>query len=98
VLPGRFRLRRAAEEDLLDIATYTVERWGEDQAREYIGQLDRPFRELAANPEHGKPANDVRPGYLRQHLGRHMIYYRRMGGGIEIVRILHDRMSPKRHL
>jgi plasmid stabilization system protein ParE len=27
-----------------------------------------------------------------------MIYFRRIRGGIEIVRVLHDRMSPRRHL
>ena len=94
----RFRLRRAAEEDLLGIAEYTIARWGEDQADAYVAQLDRAFHELAEKPEMGRRADDVRPGYLRHHVGRHMVYYRCVRGGIEIVRVLHDRMSPRRHL
>jgi plasmid stabilization system protein ParE len=27
-----------------------------------------------------------------------MVYYRRVRGGIEIVRVLHNRMAPRRHL
>jgi plasmid stabilization system protein ParE len=30
--------------------------------------------------------------------GRHLIFYRRTSGTIDIVRVLHDSMDPERHL
>ena len=60
--------------------------------------LHDAFRALAADPNLGRAADDVRKGYFRQHVGSHMVYFRRKKTGVEIVRILHEKMSPRRHL
>lgn len=97
--PGpRVTLRQEAEDDLEAIGLYTLERWGERQFVAYLTRLDNAFRELAANRRLGKPAEDIRKGYWRHHEGSHMVYFRRKRGGVEIVRVLHERMSPRRHL
>jgi toxin ParE1/3/4 len=91
-------VRQAALDDLEAIGVYTLERWGERQFVEYLTSLHGAFQALARNPKLGKAADDVRTGYFRHHVGSHMVYFRRKRSGIEIVRVLHERMSPRRHL
>jgi plasmid stabilization system protein ParE len=40
----------------------------------------------------------IRKGYRVYHVGRHLIFYRQKSPGIEIIRILHDRMDVETHL
>ena len=42
--------------------------------------------------------DDIRPGYRRRIVQRHVIYFRIESYGIAVVRILHDRMEATRHL
>lgn len=93
-----FSLRPKARKDLDGIWFYTYETWGEDQADHYIYDLDAGFRALAAEPQKGRPCEDIREGYRKHMVGKHTIYYRPTKKGIEIVRILHQRMDPARHL
>lgn len=37
--------------------------------------------------------DDIRPGYCKYHVGRHLIFYCQFPEGLEIVRILYDRMD-----
>ncbi|MDA0691815.1 MAG: type II toxin-antitoxin system RelE/ParE family toxin [Nitrospinae bacterium] len=92
-----FFLRPKARQDLEDIWFYTYETWGEDQADSYIHDLNSGFLALAAKPEKGRPCDDIREGYRRHSVGRHIIFYRVTKKGIEIVRILHQSMDPERH-
>ena len=92
-----FSLRPKARKDLEGIWSYTDETWGEDQADSYIHDLDSGFRALAANPEKGRPCDDIREGYRKHSVGKHIIFYRIAKKRIEIVRILHQRMDPERH-
>jgi toxin ParE1/3/4 len=95
--PG-FILRRRAEADLEEIGDYTLEDWGDAKLVEYMTMLNNAFRALAGDPNLGRSADDVREGYFRHHVGSHMVYFRRKKTGVEIVRILHETMSPARHL
>lgn len=95
---ARFRLTKAARRDLVEIARYTLERWGDAQRVRYLTQLDARFHWLAAHPQLGVASDQIKPGYWRCHEGRHVIFYRIDSKGIEIVRVLHDRMLPTRHL
>ena len=92
-----FYLRPKARKDLEDIWSYTYETWGKDQADSYIHDLDSGFRALAVNPKKGRPCDDIREGYRKHFVGKHIIFYRMAKKGIEIVRILHQRMDPERH-
>jgi toxin ParE1/3/4 len=91
-------VRQAALDDLEAIGLYTLERWGERQLIDYLTTLHGTFQALAKNPKLGTAADDVRKGYWRHHVGSHMVYFRRKRSGVEIVRVLHERMSPRRHL
>ena len=93
-----FRLARRARADLLDIATYTAERWGDAQAEHYITRLFAAFQKLVDRPELRRSYAD-QPRYFRALEGKHAVFYR-VGDGEEIliVRVLHAAMLPELHL
>jgi len=94
----KFLLTRQALEDLREIGRYTQERWGREQRRYYLALLDRSFNGLAENPSQGQRCDEIRDGYRKFPSGRHVVFYRESAGGIEIVRILHERMDVGIHL
>lgn len=95
---AEFRLTPAAERDLETIWTHTLQRWGLEQAECYIDALTTTFTELALLPKAAPACEQIRPGYRRRSVERHMIYFRITTYGIAIIRILHDRMDAPRHL
>jgi toxin ParE1/3/4 len=90
-----YRLSRMAETDLLGIATYTLNTWGQDQTVSYIDGLEARCRQLANKPELGRACDQVRSGLRRMEYGRHVLFYRVEAKGIVISRILHQRMLPE---
>jgi toxin ParE1/3/4 len=71
-----FRLSRLAEADLTDIGAYTLQTWGADQALRYIDGLETCCRQLADNPQSGRPCDHIRPGLRRMEHARHVVFYR----------------------
>jgi toxin ParE1/3/4 len=47
-------LSRAAENDLRNIAIYTLDDWGEEQSLRYGDNIETCFQKLAANPLLGR--------------------------------------------
>jgi toxin ParE1/3/4 len=95
---AEYRLTPAAERDLEMIWTYTRQQWGVDQANRYTDILTATFAELAQSPKTAPACDQIRPGYRRRSVERHMIYFRITAYGIAIIRILHDRMDAPRYL
>lgn len=95
---AEYRLAPAAERDLEDIATYTRDQWGTEQASRYTDRLTIAFEELARAPKAAPACDHIRPGYRRRSVERHVIYFRIAPYGIAVVRILHDRMDATRHV
>ena len=93
-----FFLSGKAKADVKDIGRYTQERWGVEQRNRYLGDLDACFHEIGANPALGNSAEAIRAGYRRIRAGSHMVFFRKAGNEVEIVRVLHMRMLPGRHL
>ena len=93
-----FELSRRAEADLEGIAEYTRDRWGLAQCGRYLDQLEACLERLAESPGQGRPCPDLGLEYFRFEHGRHVVFYRRLEGGIRVVRILHERMLPARHV
>jgi toxin ParE1/3/4 len=94
-----YRLSRLALADLRSIGRYTVQQWGLEQANRYLDDLGRLLHLLAVSPGLGRSCDQVRKGYRRMEYGRHVIFYkvRRRGAGIDVIRVIHDRMLPSRH-
>ncbi|MBK8254491.1 MAG: type II toxin-antitoxin system RelE/ParE family toxin [Polyangiaceae bacterium] len=95
---GRFRLTLRAESDLLEIAEYTRQTWGEQQCARYLEQLEECCQRLAEQPILGRSCGHIRSGLRRREQGKHVVFYRRDGGDILILRILHERMLPELHV
>lgn len=88
----------AAETDLYEISVYTLTQWGEDQFDKYMTLLRATCEQIL--PRQHRLARSVpkRPGLFRWRCERHVIYFRRVGADLEIVRVLHDQMLPSNHL
>lgn len=95
---AEFSLRPKAIADLEGIWEYTVDTWGEEQAERYVRLINESFREIADNPSLGRPCDAIRNGYRKRGVSRHVIFYRTIDGGVDVVRILHERMDVDRHL
>ncbi|HEY6925825.1 MAG TPA: type II toxin-antitoxin system RelE/ParE family toxin [Steroidobacteraceae bacterium] len=97
-MKGRFALAPRAQNDLNDIWNYTAVRWGIDQAETYIRQLWRDIATVAERSSLGRECPEVRAGYFRYPSGSHILFYRPATDGIDIVRILHQRMDSEQHI
>lgn len=95
--PRACRLLPRAELDLEEIWLYSFERWGQAQADGYLGAFADAFETLSDGRRTGRPVS-VRTGYLKHPVGSHMVYFRVLSDGIEIVRILHQSMDTEQHL
>jgi len=72
-----------------DIAVFTVERWSDRKARQYLDALRARFVWLADNPLLGRPRDDLHPGLRSWRQEAHMIFYRVANDGIEIIGLPH---------
>ena len=94
-----YLLTTTARKDLIDIGRCTSERWGKRQRDKYLKQLDDAFKLLARQPEIGRDADDIRPGYKKFSQGSHIIFYRAgTESEIVVIRILHKSMDVDQHL
>jgi toxin ParE1/3/4 len=95
---GEYRLSPRAERDLEEIWAYSARRWSVEQADRYANDLIDMIERLAEEPQQGRSAEHVRRGYLKYPIGSHVIFYRRSTTGIDVIRILHQRMNIEAHL
>jgi len=95
---AELRLTPAAVRDLEDIWRYTVQRWSISQADRYIDRLTACFEALAQAPLSAPACDHIRPGYRRQLVESHVVYFRTGQDMVTVVRILHERMDAPRHL
>lgn len=87
-----------AESDLFEIGVYTWTEWGEEQYEKYLALLRETCEDIVPRKHRLARVVPKRPGLLRWRCERHVVYFRKVAGGVEIVRILHDRMLPAKHL
>jgi len=92
-----YRLAPKAREDMEAVWLYSLKQWGTQQAERYIDDLTEAFGFLAKSPKAGTACENVRAGYRKYPVIRHVIYYRETGYGVEVMRVLHDRMLATRH-
>lgn len=97
-MTGHFVLTPRARADLDEIWDYTADRWGLDQAETYTRQLWKNIAIVADRPSLGRECTEVRRGYRMYPTGSHVLFYRHTTLGIDVVRILHERMDYERHI
>ena len=77
---------------------YSLEQWGEQQAERYIDDLTEAFGFLAESPKAGMVCENIHTGYRKHPVISHVIDYRETDYGVEVIRVLHDRMLATRYL
>ena len=87
---------KQARLDLIEIADYTLDRWGMSQAERYLDGLDDCFKRILQTPGMGRACDQIRQGYRRIEHGKHVVIFRAEADGVFICRILHQRMLPGR--
>ena len=93
-----WKLTRAAEQDLEDIWRYTFARWSVTQADTYHNSLIDAFNALSAGQGQFRKISALDRIYLYCPSGSHNIFFREQETSIVIIRVLHNRMDPSRHL
>ncbi len=97
-MPMRIELSQEAEQDIDDILDYTLMTFGEAQAEEYYLSLRGCFDLISDNPQIGRSRPEL-DSALRSYSHRsHVVFYDVQDDHILIVRVLHSRMDPERHI
>jgi toxin ParE1/3/4 len=60
-----------------------------DAAERWLATLDAKIKLLAEFPGMGPMRDEFSPGLQSYPVGKYLIFYRKMKGGIEIIRVLH---------
>ena len=94
-----YKISLKASDDIENIWLYTFENWSLEQADRYINLLLDEIEYLADNPNSGKDFNNIRKNYRCSKVKSQLIFYRPdKQSGIEIIRILHQRMDIENRL
>ncbi len=96
-MPG-FRLSKAAQTDVRNIARYTQKEWGRAQRRRYLDGIQEKFEALSLNPTMTAERFDFNPPVRIYPYEKHLIIYVIGNAGILIVRVLHQSMNVPAHL
>jgi toxin ParE1/3/4 len=95
---AEYRFSPSAQRDLDEVFDYTVAHWGLPQAMQYAESIEAACAKLAEAPQQSQSCTNIRAGYRRRAIERHVIYFRATDYGIAVIRILHQRMDAARHL
>lgn len=95
---AKYALSEAAGADLLAIAYYTTLHFGPNQAADYGEGFGGCFEMIAENPKLGTACDEIRLGLRSHNHQSHAIYYIETDQGVLILRVLHERQNPARHL
>ena len=88
----RYRLSRAAEEDVIELYAAGVRQFGLAQADRYLAGLESAFRLLADHPYAARERVEIDPPVRCLAYGVHIVVYLVDSlGGILILRIRHSR-------
>jgi len=104
------RLTASAEADIEEILRWTVDQFGEAQARTDAQTISDALQALATGPAAigVRSREDIGSGLFTLHVaregrkGRHFVLFRTVRAGeaevIEVLRLLHEAMDLPRHL
>jgi toxin ParE1/3/4 len=94
----KLAVSRRADADIQQIADYTLAKWGEEQARRYVGGLWREMEALARSAAVGQDVDGLPVEIRRSTYESHFIVFVHDGETLLIARVLHRRMDMVRHL
>src|SRR6056297_649506 len=89
-----YRLSPDAVDDLLQIARYTTETWGVDQANRYATSLEQCFLSIAAGTTVTRRPIPSRPELCVCRCEHHYVFaLREESDSVMIVAVLHEKMG-----
>jgi toxin ParE1/3/4 len=92
---ARARRTREAKRDVAQCWRYIAER-NFDAAERWLETVDAKVKLLTKFPGMGQRRDDLAPGLQSFPVGNYLIFYRRVKGGIQIVRVLHGAQDLRR--
>jgi len=95
---AQYRFTKQAENDLDSIMNFSFQKWGAHQSLLYLDGLEELAQNLADFPDLGTDRTRLLKGLLSFPYLSHVLFYTKHPHGITVVRVLHIRMEPKRHL
>ena len=87
-----------AKHDLKRIYDYSISNWGSRQTSDYLDKLKKIFWELTEQPKMGVEREELFPNMRSFSVDSHVVFYRLQQSQVEIVRVLHGRQDPRRHI
>jgi len=94
---AHYKYTRQSEIDLEAIIKLSSEQWGQKQSETYMNGLEDLVANLADFPDLGLDSSQYIKGLLSFPYQSHSIFFVKKSHGINIVRILHNKMNPHRH-
>ncbi|WAP70421.1 type II toxin-antitoxin system RelE/ParE family toxin [Jiella pelagia] len=96
---SRLRFTPAADRDLAAIYMFSFARFGSDQADRYVTQIVERCEAVASGRLPSRDASRYRKRLRSHRTGSHIVFhFEDSDGGLNVVRILHSRMSISDHL
>lgn len=89
-----YEIIELAEEDLKEIARYTLTQWGKKQSLHYARLLEKCFRDIAAGAVHSRSFSERYPQIRIRKCEHHYIFYIHPEKKPPcIIAVLHERMD-----
>jgi toxin ParE1/3/4 len=86
---GSSSLHTLAEDDLYEIAVFTIKQWSAQQADSYLAGLEEFCELISGFPGIGRECDEISPGLRRMEHKSHVVFFFPAADGITISRILH---------
>lgn len=88
----------SAKADLKEIYQYGLRQCGQIQSVSYLETLKEKLWALTRHPLMGTERPELLAGLRSLPIESHILFYRVTPSQIEIIRVLHSRRDPARHL
>lgn len=88
----------AAKNDLKDIYLNGLRQWGQAQSDSYLSAIKNQLWLLTEQPLIGIERSELIPQIRSIPIHSHILFYRVTANNIEIIRVLHGRQDPQRHM
>ena len=85
----RFRLSKAATQDVEEAWLHTAWRWSPERADALLDTFEDKFRNLARYPNSGRRRDELAPGLRSLTVSGFVVIYRTHDETLEIVRVVH---------
>ena len=96
--PYRLVLSPAAQQDLQSIYQFGLRTWGQNQSSAYLHDLKEHLWILTTQPIMGVERTELEVAMRSFPVKSYVVFYRVQTNQVQIVRVLHGRQDPHRHL